>query len=460
VARSKILITDDDRLLQKSLQNVLSEKYDTAVVGTGEAAVDYLKKNETDLVLLDIKLPGIDGIETLKVIRANEFEVAVIMITAYEDIKSVISAMKMGALDYLVKPLDIEELEIIIERSLHHIQMRREIEELRSQMMQEYDISNIVSQSPAMKMALKMVNLVKNSPDTTVLIEGETGTGKEVIAKLIHYGSERIGGPLVTINCGAISSGLVESELFGYEDGTFTGGLKGGKKGKFELAEGGTLFLDEIAEMPLASQVKLLRFLDDKEFYKVGGTEKKQVDVRIIAATNRNLIQCVKEKTFREDLYYRLNVAKITIDPLRKRKEDIFPLVTMFMKKYNIKFGRNFTKIAHEAKQTFLEYPWPGNVRELKNAIERIVLMENDGEIKLPHLWFLDSLATTNELQSFHNPLMLESMDLNEINKNLVQKALTKTGGNKTQAAKLLGISRSSLLYRLKKIEDGTNNSF
>lgn len=447
IHRYKILIIDDDRLLQQSLDDILSEKFDVSIVGTGEAALKHLKTYPIDLALLDIKLPGIDGIETLRLIRQMELEVAVIMMTAYEDVKSVVTAMKMGALDYLVKPLDIDELEVIIDKALENLRLRRELEELRSQMTQEYDLNDIISQSAGMKMALKMVNIVKSSYDTTVLLEGETGSGKEVLAKMIHYGSERMGKPLVSINCGAISKDLVESELFGYEEGTFTGGLKEGKKGKCELADGGTLFLDEISELPLSAQVKLLRFLEDKEFYKVGGTEKKKVDVRIIAATNQPLSECIKTKTFREDLYYRLNVAKIVIPPLRERKEDILPLVHLFLKKFNEKFGKKFQGLSPEAEKIFLNYRWEGNVRELRNTVERIVLMENDRQIMPGHLWFLQTIMNTVAVQ---NKLADEGISLQEVNMNLIQQALQRAGGNKTRAAKLLGISRSRLLYRLK----------
>lgn len=448
--RYKILIVDDDRLLQESLDDILSEKFDASIVGTGEAAIKHLKMHPADLILLDIKLPGMDGIETLRLIRQMGMEVAVIMMTAYEDVKSVVTAMKMGAIDYLVKPLDIEELDVIIEKALENLQLRREVEELRTQMAKEYDINNIISQSAGMTMALKMVNIVKNSYDTTVLLEGETGTGKEVIAKLIHYGSGRLGKPLVSINCGAISKDLVESELFGYEEGAFTGGLKNGKKGKCELADGGTLFLDEISELPLPAQVKLLRFLEDKEFYKVGGTEKKKVDVRIIAATNQSLSECIKTKTFREDLYYRLNVAKIILPPLRERKEDIMPLIRLFLEKFNEKFGKKFQGVSPDAEEIFLNHRWEGNVRELKNTLERIVLMENDKQIMASHLWFLQSMMTPSLFSTTENKMIDEGISLTEINKNLVREALQKTGGNKTRAAKLLGISRSSLIYRLK----------
>lgn len=339
--RHRILIVDDDKLLQKSLFNILSEKYEATVVGTGEECLRYLARNNVDLVLLDIKLPGMDGVEVLRKIREHGLDVSVIMMTAFEDIKTVITSMKMGAFDYLVKPLDIEELEVIVEKALENTQLRQEVKELRKQLA-EFDLENIIGNSAGMKQALQLAEKIAGSYDTTALIEGETGTGKEVIAKVIHYRSARSRKPFISINCGAISKDLVESELFGYEKGAFTGSLPQGKKGKCEIADQGTLFLDEISELALPAQVKLLRFLEEREFYPVGATEKKKVDVRIIAATNKPLERCMKDGGFREDLYYRLNVAKIVLPPLRERQADIVPFVDFFLKKFNEKFGKNF----------------------------------------------------------------------------------------------------------------------
>jgi len=449
--RYKILIVDDDKLLQKSLFNILSEKYNTIIVGTGEACLQYLSKNDVDLVLLDIKLPGIDGVETLKMIRNQSTDVSVIMMTAFEDVKTVITSMKIGAFDYLVKPLDIEELEVIIEKALENVQLKQEVKELRKQLV-NFNIENIVAQSDGMKQALKLADTIAHSYDTTALLEGETGTGKEVIAKAIHYQSARSRKPFIAINCGAISKDLMESELFGYEKGSFTGSLPQGKKGKCEMAESGTLFLDEISELALSAQVKLLRFLEEREFYPVGGTEKKKVDVRIITATNKPLEQCIKEGTFRKDLYYRLNVAKIVLPPLRERKMDIMPLVHFFLRKFNERFGKNFHDISPEADEFLLNYSWEGNVREIKNTIERVVLMEKGERIEINHLSFLKNSKSLQILVSDAEPqLTSRGVDLGEMNKTLVLKALEISGGNKTEAAKLLGISRPTLVYRINK---------
>ena len=450
--RYKILIVDDDKLLQNSLDTILSEKYDTLIAGSGEEALRLIPSHNFDLVLLDIRLPGINGIETLSRIRQLNGEAVVIMMTAYEDVKSVISSMKLGAFDYLVKPLDIEELDLIIERSLETLKLKREVEELRKQFVKDYNLENIVAQSPTMKLALRLADTIARSYDTTVLIEGKTGTGKEVIARLIHHRSDRFDKPFVSINCGAISKDLVESELFGYEKGTFTGGLQEGKKGKFEAANGGTVLLDEISELLPAAQVKLLTFLEEKAFYPVGGSEKKHVDVRIIAATNKSLEDCIREGTFREDLYYRLNVARITIPPLRERKEDIAALTLFFMDKFNQRFRKNFQKVSDDAKNLLMEHPWTGNVRELRNAIERVMLMEDGPEITKSHLDFLTKAAPlAGDADGPAWKIPPAGVNLDELNRNLIVQALEQCGGNRTQAAKLLGMSRPTMIYRIEK---------
>jgi DNA-binding NtrC family response regulator len=452
--RYKIMIVDDDKLLQNSLKNVLSEKYDTLVVGKGEDALELLRRNAVDLVLLDVRLPGQDGIETLKQIKALKRDLLVIMMTAYEDVKTVINAMKMGAYDYLVKPLEIEELDLIVEKALETLKLKKEVEELRRHYLKEFNVGNIIGDSPAIKKAIEFANKVAKSYDTTVLIEGETGVGKEVIARTIQSLSARFDKPFVVINCGAISKDLVESELFGYEKGTFTGGLTEGKKGKLELADGGTLLLDEISELLPASQVKLLRFLEEKEFFPVGGTQKKKVDIRIIAATNKSLEAECSGGRFREDLYYRLNVARITIPPLRERQVDILPLSLFFMHSFNEKFGKNFRSISRAARQMLLDYPWRGNVRELKNAIERVILMEEGEEIQPAHLTFLVLAQPEGALKAAAGPALKlppAGVNLDELIKSLIIQALELSSGNRTRAAKLLGLSRPTLIYRLEK---------
>jgi DNA-binding NtrC family response regulator len=448
----KILIVDDDRLLQNSLRNILSEKYDIAVAGSGEEALHFLKRHSIDLVLLDIRLPDMDGIETLRRIKAIEQDLHVIMMTAYEDVKTVIISMKVGACDYLVKPLEIDELEIIIEKTLEKLKLKKEVEELRKRCMQTFNVDNFIGESDEIKNALDFVDKVAKGYDTTVLLEGESGVGKEIIARTIHHRSERFLKPFVGINCAAINKDLLESELFGYERGAFTGGLQEGKKGKIELADGGTLLFDEIGNLLPSAQVKLLRFLEEKEFYPVGGTQKKKVDVRIIAATNRRLKTLVKGGKFREDLYYRLNVAAIFIPPLRERRVDIIPLALSFMHKFNEKFGRKFRGITEEAQDMLVQAEWKGNVRELRNLIERIVLIENDQVIRPSHLSGL--IAQNQDIAlpgAYDFKLPPAGIKLDDLNKGLIWQALEMCKGNRSRAAKLLGISRPTLIYRLEK---------
>ncbi|MBN2256208.1 MAG: sigma-54-dependent Fis family transcriptional regulator [Deltaproteobacteria bacterium] len=450
--RYKILIVDDDKLLQNSLTAILSDNYDVLVAGTGEDAVALLRDTPVDLVLLDIRLPGIDGIETLRAIQKRDEDFLVVMMTAYEDIATVVTSMKMGAHDYLVKPLDIDELEIIIERALTTLKLKKEVEELRRQCRAEFHIDNVIGESRGMKDALEQVGKVARSYDTTVLIEGETGTGKEVIARAIHYQSIRIGKPFISINCGAISRDLVESELFGYEKGTFTGGLHDGKKGKIELAHEGSLFLDEISELIPSAQVKLLRFLENKDFYPVGGTEKKKVDVRVIAATNISLEKAIAAGSFREDLFYRMNIIRIYLPPLRERREDIIPLVLFYMNMFNLQCGKNFQSLSKSAEKMLLGHRWAGNVRELRNTIERIMIMEDDSEIRARHLAFLNDKGNAQvHPRTLDISIPPVGINLEELNRNLIIEALKQAGGNKTEAARLLGMSRPTIIYRINK---------
>lgn len=451
--RYKILIVDDDRLLQNSLKNILSGNYDTVIAGSGEETLRLLKKHAFDLILLDIRLPGMDGIETLKKVRLMQPDLFIIMMTAYEDIKTVVTSMKMGAHDYLVKPLDIEMLEIIIEKALETLRLKKEVEQLRQYYFTQFNIGDIIGESEKFKAVLAFADKVAKGHDTTVLLEGESGVGKEVVARFIHHRSARFDKSFVGINCGAISKDLLESELFGYAKGAFTGGLQEGKKGKIELAEGGTLLLDEISELQMSAQVKLLRFLEEREFYPVGGTEKKRVDVRVIAATNRSLELQVKAGYFREDLYYRLNVAKVVIPALQERKADIIPLVLYFMNKFNKKFNKSFRGITPEAEALLVRYPWKGNIRELKNMVERVILMEDESHITAGHLAFLAFASCHAAPQSKEISIQIppQGLNLDELNKQLIVQALELSGSNRTRAAKLLGISRPTLTYRIEK---------
>ena len=450
--RHRILIVDDDKLLQKPLKQIFSDKYDAVTAGSGEEALAIIKVKPFDLILLDIRLPGIDGIETLKAILETNKNILVIMMTAFEDVKTVITSMKMGAFDYLVKPLDMDEIEIIVERALENLNLKKELETLRRACIRVYDIENIVTVSDEIREVFKKAYKVAQSHDTTVLIEGETGTGKEIIARYIHYRSDRFGKPFMAINCGAINRDLVESDLFGYEKGSFTGGLLEGREGKIEATNGGTLLLDEINEISPQTQVKLLRFLEEKELYRVGGTTRIQVDVKVIAATNKKLSEAVEEGTFRRDLFYRLNVAWIHIPPLRERKSDILPMAMFFMDRFNQKFGKNFQSITPDAQSLLLMYDWPGNVRELRNFIERILLMEEGSKIKEEHLITLLSQVHRNSATDPSGvDISMQGIDLEEMNKRYMIRALEISKGNLSRAARLLGLSRPALAYRLEK---------
>jgi transcriptional regulator with PAS, ATPase and Fis domain len=360
--------------------------------------------------------------------------------------------MKIGAYDYLVKPLEIEMFELAIDKALENLRLKKEVEELRRAYRKKFNIENIVGESEGIRKVLEFADKVARGYDTTVLIEGESGVGKEVVARIIHHRSVRFDKPFVGINCGAISKELLESELFGYEKGAFTGGLHEGKKGKIEMADGGTLLLDEVSELHPAAQVNLLRFLEEREFYPVGGTHKKKVDVRVIAATNKSLAAQVQAGTFREDLYYRLNVARIVIPPLLERKADIIPLTMFFMNKFNEKFSRNFRGISPEARKMLVQYPWRGNIRELKNAVERVILMEEGQQIEPAHLAFLAfPYHGTRHQEDPGIRVPPEGLNLDDLIRQLIVQALELSGANRTRAAKLLGISRPTLIYRIEK---------
>ena len=452
--RYTILIVDDDQLLQNALNHILAEQYRTLIAGSGEEALELIAQNTVDLVLLDIRLPGMDGMETLQQIKAQEQGLLVIMMTAYEDIQTVITSMRQGAYDYLVKPLEMEMLELVVAKALETVWLKKEVEKLRQGVLSQFHIEEVVAESEAIQAVFEFAAKVAKSDDTTVLIEGQSGVGKEVVARMIHHRSRRFDKPFIGINCGAINKELLESELFGYGKGAFTGGLAEGKQGKIELADGGTLLLDEIGELLPEAQVKLLRFLEEREFYPVGDSRKIEVDVRIIAATNKRLETLVHAGTFREDLYYRLNVARVTVPPLAERRSDIIPLALVFMHRFNQKFGKNFRRIDLQAENMLIEHSWRGNIRELKNAVERIVLMENDDTIRPEHLVFLGAVLHAPLAGTCgHFRLPPEGIELEKLTRDLIVQALERSGGNKSKAAKLLGISRPTLIYRIEKFD-------
>lgn len=445
----KILIIDDEPIIRQSLEMALeSSGYEVLSTQTGEEGLEVFEKEAPDLVLLDHWLPGINGDQVLMRIRERSPEIPVIIMTAQGSIELAVNLMKIGAFDFLVKPFDLSKVEETIERGLERIKLKKEVQWLRAQYREKFQTEGMIGVSLKMREVLELAEKVAKSSDTTILIEGETGTGKELLAEYIHFLSPRSSFPFVTINCGAIPKDLIESELFGYEKGAFTGASEKGKIGKIEAADKGTLFLDEVGELSHSAQVKVLRILEEKEYYKVGGVEKKRADIRIISATNKNLESEVNKGNFRQDLYFRLNVIKIYIPPLRERKDDIIPLFKFFMNRFNEQFKKNFIHLSKEAQSIILSYPWPGNIRELRNVVERIILLENGDTILEDHLNFLKERV---EKLEFKPTLPPQGIILEEVEKHYILEALKMKKGNKLQAAKMLGISRSALLYRMAK---------
>src|SRR5512143_1086799 len=371
----KILVVDDEPGMRSLLKKVLSkEGYFVTPFEKGEEALDALSSEDYDLAILDIEMPGLNGIELLKRIKRKDAGLNVVMITAYGSLQSAVEAMRLGAYDYLTKPFQMDEIKLVVEKALERERLITENRELHRELEEQYRFTGIVGKSPRMEEVYELVSRVAGT-NASVLIQGESGTGKELVARSIHYNSRRKGSPLVILNCAALAEGVLESELFGHEKGAFTGAIRR-KAGRFELAHGGTLFLDEIGEIPIATQLKLLRVLQEHEFERVGGEKTIKVDVRIIAATNRDLMAAVREGRFREDLYYRLNVVTINMPPLRERREDVPALAGHFLAKFAQETGKHVEGIDHRAMEMLVHYDWPGNVRELENIMERAVVLE------------------------------------------------------------------------------------
>ncbi len=451
--RFKILVIDDEPILRDSLEVALrTSGYEVLTARTGEEGLERFQKENPDLILLDHWLPGMNGDEVLRRIKEEDPEIPILIMTAQGSIEMAVNIMKMGAFDFLVKPFELDQVEDLIKKGLERVRLKKEVEWLRAQYQERFRSGGIIGVSQKMKEVLGLAEKVAPGSETTVLIEGETGTGKELLAEYVHFLSPRSSFPFIPINCGAIPKDLFESELFGYERGAFTGALEKGKMGKVEAAEKGTLFLDEVGELPQTAQVKVLRVLDEKEYFKVGGVEKKRADVRVIAATNRDLESEVKKGNFRDDLYFRLNVVKLHIPPLRERKEDILPLFRFFITRFNEQFKKEFFQISKEAEETILSYSWTGNIRELRNAVERIVLLEKGDTILGKHLSFLTGKeGSSEEAARFHPFIPPRGIILDKVEKEYILEALRIKKGNKSEAAKMLGISRSALLYRMGK---------
>ncbi len=452
-----ILVIDDDKLLLNSLKKSLEFIGNKVTLcESGGEALRTLESYTPDLILLDIKLGDMNGIDILKQIKKQCFDIPVIMITAFTDIQTVVSAMKAGATDYIGKPLDLDQLEIVLQKIEKMLDQDKRIAVLEHDLSSEKGLILKSFESKPMKKVLDFVEKVSKSGDTSVLIEGESGTGKEIIAKMIHDNSPRVKQPYITINCGALPKDLIENELFGSEKGAFTGALNKTKKGKFELANGGSILLDEIGELTHEAQVKLLRALQERRYYRIGGNHEISVDIRIIATTNKDLVKATADGEFREDLYYRLNVARIVIPPLRERKEDIIPLALLFIKEFQQKFRKDPVSLSPVSKNYLQNYRWKGNIRELRNAIERIVLFEAESIIEPENFYFLSEAPKTkvdiDEQDDNIIKIPPEGISFAVATTKLIEKTLEMTNGNKVLAAKRLGITRGKLLYRMKQL--------
>jgi two-component system response regulator PilR (NtrC family) len=448
--RHRILVVDDEESMREFLCILLQrDGHKVEAVGDGQQAVARLKDCSYDLIVSDIKMPKLDGFALLEYVRERSPATAIIMITAFSTTEQAVDAMKKGAYDYITKPFKNEEIRLVVENALERLDLRRENLQLKKELDERYSFANIIGKSKPMQEVYDLIEKVAASK-VNVLVTGESGTGKELVAKAIHYNSDRHDKPFVAINCGAIPENLLESELFGHEKGAFTGAVQQ-KAGLFEVADGGTLFLDEIAELPPLMQVKLLRVLQEHEFRRVGGTRNLKVDVRLVAATNKDLGEAVAAEVFREDLYYRLNVIQIALPPLRERREDIPLLVEHFLEKLTGQTGR---QAPDSVMRKLLDYNWPGNIRELENAIERCVVLSRDKELcesGLPkHMCGCSENNTDTPMTLPEDGLDLDA-HLGGIEKAILLQALERCGGVRKRAAELLGITFRSIRYRLAK---------
>lgn len=459
MAGEKILIIEDEKLIRFSLaERLKKEAFFPVEAEDGASGFQRLEEGDIDLVLLDYRLPDTDGLQVLQHIVQNYPEISVILITAFSTVAVAVEAMKLGAYDYLNKPFNMDEMVIDINKALETTKLKREVRRLRQTQEERFGLPKIIGESPAIKKVFDVLIKVAESEATTILIQGESGTGKDLLAKAIHFSSSRAEAPFINVTCSALPETLLESELFGYEKGAFTD-AKGLKKGLFELADRGTVFLDEVGDMPFALQSKLLRFLEEKSFKRVGGAEDIRVDVRIIGATNQDLKTAVSQKRFRQDLFYRLNVIPIYLPPLRERKGDIPLLVKYYIEEYNREFKKakkKVTDITGEAMDKLLAYHWPGNIRELKNVIERAMILGEESVLDVSD-FPLDVGAKHSQDLKKRTELSLgpEGINFEELEKNLVSQALDLSKGNQTLAAKLLGMTRDQIRYRVEKFHLG-----
>ena len=444
-----ILVIDDEAAQRDVLTGYLKKKgYKIFSASSGKEGIEITKNNPVDIILSDFKMPDLNGIEVLEKVKEINPEISLVIVTAYGTVENAVKAMRLGAFDYISKPVDLDELDLMIERIIEHKSLKSENQLLKTQLQEKHKISSVISNSQKMEEVINVAARVADSK-ATVLITGENGTGKEVLAKAIHYMSPRKEKPFVAVNVPALTETLLESELFGHEKGAFTGADKM-KKGRFEIAHGGTIFLDEVGDIPQSIQVKLLRVLQEHQFERVGGTEKIEVDVRIIAATNKELEQKIKNGTFREDLYYRLNVVSIKIPPLRDRKEDILPLIESFIEKYCKENDKEKLEASKEAIDVLMKYNYPGNVRELENIVERAVVLTRGKVITLNDLPMnMRGFKQEKALAILGKGTLTDQVGALE--KQLIYDALQESNGNQTKAGKLLGLTERNLRYKLKK---------
>jgi DNA-binding NtrC family response regulator len=446
--RPTVLVVDDDPGLRESFRLILEDDYEVVDVTTGQHALEVVRAAQVDVVLLDIRLPELDGIDVLERIKQIDEQVEVILVTAVKTVKTAVAAMKLGAFDYVTKPFEEEELLATIRRALQKRSLEREVAYLRTELARRSGLDDIVGQHAEMQKLFRTIAQI-SATSSTVLISGESGTGKELVARAIHRMSPRREKPFVAVNPAAMSDSLVESELFGHEKGAFTGAYQR-KPGRFELAQGGTLFLDEIASLRPEMQAKLLRVLQERELERVGGTRTIRLDVRIVAASNVDLRQAVEKEAFRADLYYRLNVVPITVPPLRERRSDVPLLIEHFVQRYTAELGKRITGVSPEALTALQEYPWPGNVRELQNVIERAVALAESGTIGLNDLP-TDVLLPDHRLrvkQAENLPLRTAT---DEFERQIVLRVLERVQWNRSEASRILGIHRNSLKMKLKR---------
>lgn len=458
--KPRILVVDDEESIREFLEIMLKkEGFEITLAEDGAMAKDVLAKKTFDMIISDLQMPNMNGIELLKHVKETSPDTVFMMITAFGTTETAVEAMKMGAYDYITKPFKIDEVRLNINNALRSKNLEVENRSLKKELVKEYSFQNIIGNSQAMHLIYDLIKRVSQAP-TNILVTGESGTGKEVVAKAIHYNGPLKDRPFVTINCGAIPENLMESEMFGHKKGSFTGAVSD-KVGLFEVADGGTLFLDEVGELPITIQVKLLRAIQERMIRRVGATDDHKIDVRIIAATNRNLEEMVQKGTFRQDLYYRLNVINIKTPPLRDRKDDIPILAQFFLKKYNEKLNKNISSISVEAMEILKKYDYPGNVRELENMLERTVALEGGATVlpeSLPPLVSTPSgrkMASSHEIEVTDDGVDLDKV-MGQIEKELLIKAIHTAGGVKKKAAKLLSITFRSMRYRVEKYNLGT----